>query len=113
MDGTTLEFLKLFNERNSLSLSDLAAILNADAFNLTGPINYMLEQNYIKIDPNISAIEGDYLTLDKQLEITYYGRITLNTELKSIKKYKYIEFRAWITLAIAIAAFIKSFFLNS
>lgn len=84
--------------------------MNINALDLSEPINYMIQEKYIKIEPNTSLLEGDELTLDKLLVITHLGRIALEKELKSIKKYKYTEIRAWITLAIAITAFIKSFF---
>lgn len=110
MDTTTLILLKLFNERHSLSVADLSAILNGDPVTLSEPIKYMLEKKLIEVELNSSMIEDDAITMDKKFAITYSGRITLEEELKLLKKNKHNEFRAWITLIIALSAFIKSFF---
>jgi len=112
MDKATLSLLKLFNERHSLSLIQLGAILNIDYFTLLDPVHYMMEQKYICKGNAalLEHLEGDTISPDTPLEITYFGRISIKQAKKEHLHFKYIEFRAWMTLIIAIMAFLKSFF---
>jgi predicted transcriptional regulator len=109
MDNQTLNLLKLFEERNSLSLVQLAAILNTDPISLSESVAYLKDLNYIKFQSNHKN-NNDSLTLDAILTISYSGRIALKNDLTSKKHFKYTEFRAWFTFLIALAAFVKSFF---
>ena len=64
-------------------------------------------------DPNYPESEDQRaLTPDMPFYITFEGRAALEDETKSRHTIKFKEFRAWATLIIALAAFIKSFFLN-
>jgi hypothetical protein len=110
MDKSTLNYLRLFNTRSTLSLSDLAAILDGDPISLAEPIRFMMDNKYLDIEPNTKILDGDTLGLHTPLKITYYGKGVLKEELASRKRFKHAEFRAWITFIIAVAAFIKSFF---
>ncbi len=110
MDDRTVELLKLFSERNQLSLHDLAAIYNCGYGDFAELVNYLMERGLLEIEPNYALIEGNDLTVETPLRITQSGRSALNIELKERRSFKYSELRAWLTLAIALAAFIKSFF---
>lgn len=110
MDNSTLSILQIFKNRTSLTLSQLSAILNIDALTLSDSIAYMRNLDYIEISGSYRLLHGDDLTVDAPLEVTHLGLIAIEQELKSRKRFKYVEFRAWVTLVIAVAAFIKSFF---
>lgn len=110
MDNLTLEYLKVFKKRNSLSLIQLAAILDVGPLDIAESINYMRDLNYLRISHNHSILNGDDLTLDAPLEITHYGKVSFENELKSRKSHKLNQLFNFGTLLIALAAFIKSFF---
>lgn len=112
MDNLSFEILKLFPGRKNLSLSQIQAIYNGDVISLSKPVNYLRNLGYLQIDPNFSPAHssGDktYISVDTPLVITYLGEIALQTEEKSRRKDFLTEFRAWVTLAIAIIALIVS-----
>ena len=58
----------------------------------------------MEIDP----LEGDLISFDTPLEITYKGIAAISQALKERKHFRHTEFRAWVTLLIAIAAFVLS-----
>ncbi|MBS6396707.1 MAG: hypothetical protein KH452_06100 [Clostridiales bacterium] len=108
MDDFTLALLKLFKERQILTLSQLGAILNVDCLHLSQPIHFLIEQGYLKKGIEIPPTEGDLLSLDTPIEITYKGIVSISLTQKEQKYFKYNEVRAWITLSISIAAFLLS-----
>lgn len=112
MDKSTLELLELFNTHSSLSLTQLSAILNIDYFDISNPVHYLMDQKYIQKNNAalLEKLEGNILSPSTTLEITYAGRIAIHECKKENRRYKYVELRAWITLLIAVLAFIKSFF---
>lgn len=68
----------------------------------------MISHHYITIVSDIALLEGDDLTPDKPLEITQDGIIALDDETKARRRFKHSEFRAWVTLFIAVIALILS-----
>ena len=112
MDNFSFELLQLYSIRNTLSLFQLEAILNQDVFSLAKPINYLRDKEYLEILPSHAIskkLDKDSdISPNTPLSITYLGKAALETEIKARKHFKYNEIRAWITLAIAIAAFILS-----
>lgn len=110
MTDEALKLLTLYSQRVTISLIELGAIYNKDPINFTSPIAYLRKEGYLEILPSHVSLHGDNFTLDAPFRITYKGRTALEAELKSRRHLNFSEFRAWITLAIAIAAFIKSFF---
>lgn len=108
MDDISFNLLKLFQERNSLSLIELGAILNCSAISLAEPIHYLREMNYLRVKSFHQDTDDDSISLRDSLAITFEGKAALEIEQKSRRHFKYTEYRAWITLAIAILAFILS-----
>lgn len=108
MDKQTYSLLKLFKQRDSLSLIGIGAIYNRDFTDFSSPISWMLAHNYLTIVPDIALLEGYDLTPDKPLKITQEGIIALDEEIKAQRKFKYNELRAWITVLISIIALILS-----
>ncbi len=108
MDDTTLSLLTLFKERHPLNLTQLGAILNADPFSLSDSVHYLMSLGYIRKGVEIEPLEGDLISFDTPLEITYKGIAAISQALKERKHFRHTEFRAWVTLLIAIAAFVLS-----
>lgn len=110
MTNESLKLLQLYMKRDTISLKGLGAIYNNDPEYWCHPIAYLRDQGYIEILPSYVLLNGNAFTLDAPFRITYKGKTALESELKSRKHFNFNEFRAWFTLAIALAAFIKSFF---
>lgn len=115
MDDYSFSVLKLYRSRDSLTLSQLSAILNRSSFNVSDPVLYLKKEGYLRVEPNHAAIHGinadDPINPDTPLVISFEGKAALEAELKTRRHLSFNEIRAWITLAIAVLAFIKSFFL--
>lgn len=110
MDKLSFKLLKLYSKRESLSLSDLAVIYNEGLTTFSSPIGYLIDKAYLKSDKSEPGIDGTNYTPNTQIFITYEGRAALAAEKQNRRNIRISEFRAWLTLAIALAAFIKSFF---
>ncbi len=114
MDDYSLAILKLFSARRSLSLIQLSAVLNRTPLECAEPVAYLREQGFLRIESN-HALSHDLdadasLHMDTPIQITFEGKAALEAEIKARRHLTFNELRAWITLGIAIAAFIKSFF---
>lgn len=110
MDDITYKILKIFKNRNSLSCIEVSAIINTDALAIAEIFRYLWKNDYIKKLYSPIDESDNSLGLDTQFKLTYAGLVSMQHH-KSNKRYKiFSEFRAWITLAIAIASFVKSFF---
>lgn len=110
MDNTSFNLLKLYSKRDTLSLCDLAAIYNSSVLEFTTPVRYLMDQGFVRIEANYAAIHGEDYTMHVPIQITYEGQIALEAEQRQRHTFKFAELRAWLTLAIALAAFIKGFF---
>lgn len=112
MDSLSFKVLEIFSSRRSLTLSQLSAILNIDWMNLSEPVNRLRSLSYLRFEPNHAVMEGltkdSPLSVDSPLVISFEGRAALEQELKERKQFKYTEFRAWLTLAVAVVALIVS-----
>lgn len=108
MDNQTYSLLKLFNQRDSLSLDGLAAIYDKDFMDFVSSVSWMVSHNYLAIISDVSLLEGYDLTPDKPLEITQDGIMALDDETKARRRFKHSEFRAWFTLFIALFALFLS-----
>lgn len=113
MDDLSFNTLKAFSIRSRMSLLQLDAVMNTNTID----VMYSLwEKGFIDgdhTDPNYPEPEDQkVLTRDMPFYITFEGRAALEEENKTRHSVKFNEFRAWATLIIALAAFIKSFFLN-
>lgn len=113
MDDLSFNTLKAFSVRSRMSLLQLDAVMNT---NTTDVMYSLWEKEFIDgdhTDPNYPESENQrLLTPDMPFYITFEGRAALEEETKVRHSVKFNEFRAWATLIIALAAFIKSFFLN-
>lgn len=111
MDNLSFNVLKEFAIRQSMSLLQLDAVMNANTIDV---LYSLWQRNYVAADdcdphyPECNEEKLLYPTMP--FHITFEGRAALEEETKSRKSFQYNEFRAWLTLAIALAAFVKSFF---
>lgn len=110
MTNEALKLLKLYSTRNTISLKELGVIYNNDPYDWSHPIAYLKDTGYLEILPSYIEMNGDAFHVDAPLRITYAGKTALDTEIKSRRHLNFNEIRAWITLAIALAAFILSLF---
>nr|WP_302144140.1 hypothetical protein [uncultured Schaedlerella sp.] len=110
MTNQSLKLLELFSKRETISLNDLGAIYNNDPEAWCHPIAYLRNEGFLEIDPTYISLMGDRFTFNAPFKLTYKGQTALEDEIKSRRHINFNEFRAWFTLAIALAALIKSFF---
>lgn len=114
MDDCSFSVLKLYKSRSSLSLSQLSAILNQSWFDVADPVLYLKREGYLRVEPKHAALYGvksdDPIDPDTPIVISFEGKAALEAEIKARKHTSFNELRAWITLAIAVLAFFKSFF---
>jgi hypothetical protein len=110
LNDLSLELLNLYSQRTTISLKDLGAIYNTNAEDWCAPIAYLRDKKLIEIEPQYAILKGNDFTLHAPFRITYEGKCALEAELKSRRQISFNEFRAWITLIIAIAAFLLSIF---
>lgn len=110
MDDYSFSVLKLYKSRDSLTLSQLSAILNKSWFDVADPALYLKREGYIRVEPNHAALHDvkpdDPIDPDTPLSITFAGKGVLESELKARRHLSFNEIRAWATLAIAIAGFV-------
>lgn len=108
VDKFSLELLRLFYKRETLSLNDLAAIYDVNFFSFAKPIDYLIAIGYLEIDTNYAIIHGSDLTPESPIILTQKGKIALESELTNRRIFIFTEFRAWFTLAIAVISLIVS-----
>ena len=104
MDDVSFELLKLYAQRDKLSIKDISAILNHNARSITEPVMYLVNMEYLRQH----KASGDTGLFDTSYSITHVGRIALEEEQKIRRHFRYTELRAWITLGIAIIALMIS-----
>lgn len=79
MDSLSLKILKVYRSRQTLTLSQLGAILNEDTFSLSEPVILLRKQGYLRVEPNHAALEGikadDPISVDDPLELTFVGKL--------------------------------------
>ena len=113
MDDLSFNTLKEFSVRPSMTFSQLDAVMNADTADV---LHSLWEKDYVAADPHnanyAECIEEKLLYPDMPFHITFDGRSALEEEIKMRRSIRFGEFRAWVTLIIALATFIKSFFLT-
>ena len=106
LDNVSFELLKLYSRRKQLSAQDISAITNTDVRTIYESVQYLVDKNYLRACITVR----DMGMFNLPYRITFEGLIALEGSQKHRKDYIFNEFRAWVTLAIALAAFIKSFF---
>ena len=110
MDRLSTRILNMLRRRQSLTISQLAAILNRDPSTLFEFVLRLKKKEFLRIEPNhaiLKSLDGNSsIKINTPLQITPDGRTALEEQMKA----HWAEIRAWVTLIIAVLAFIKSFF---
>lgn len=104
MDNVSFELLELYSKRSQLSAQDIAAITNTDARTVYESLDYLADKKYVKA----CIVAHDTDIFHHPYNITHAGRIALEEEEKKRKDHDFNEFRAWVTLAIAVAGLVLS-----
>ncbi len=105
------EFLKIFMEYDSISINEVAKLLDVNYTNILSEFNFIFEIGYIHIvsnensSPSLLTKRGN-LPINAQLAITQRGRIAYENYEKKQKSDKLKNIRDWITLAVAVATLI-------
>ena len=108
MNSFSLKLLQFISTQKTLSLHDLCVIFDGNPETLFPPLNDLLKHGALEILPYYANEHGNELTLHAPFQITYLGKTLLEQENLTQKHYKYNEFRAWSTLAIALIALVCS-----
>lgn len=106
MDRKTLSLLQLIASRESASMSDVDFVFGDSSLSSYEPMQWLLINGYIE---HVGG-END-MSPESMFCVSHKGKMYLNNRNDLDKKTFWKEFRAWFTLVIALAAFIKSFFL--
>lgn len=114
MDTFSLKILKMYNNRPCLSISQLSAIFDVPPLALSEYVTRLRRKSYIRVESNHAVLHGitsdSPIELDTPLEITIDGKEVVETANQMDKQRRNDLIRYIITTAIAIAAFVKSFF---
>lgn len=114
MDKLSKKILEEYSIRPTMSLLQLGAVLNTNHMSLSIPVNYLREKGLLQIEPNHAMLhnikQSDLITMDTPLEISYLGQISLEEDQKISREKRNELIRYIITTAVAVAAFLKSFF---
>ena len=114
LDNTSLNLLKIYDSRHTLSCNQLGAILDADPVEVAQYVIELRNKGFLRIEPNYAiskSLDKDSLFgINAPLQITLDGKAELDMAQKISHEKKVEWIRYWITTSIAVAAFIKSFF---
>lgn len=107
MDKFTFQILSLYDQRYELSISDLSTILDCSLEYAANPVSWLYEKGFIEKGTDFDDCD---FTVSTKFRISHEGKIQLANYCDKNKQHFFNEVRAWITVAIAVAAFVKSFF---
>ena len=112
MDKVSKKILKLYAKQKTLSLFDIAKLSKIKPVDLAEPMLELIDKKLICKMLDFENYLNDNFDPDAQYYITQEGRSYLeNIRADSFKFYFQIVIQL-ITTIIAVAAFIKSFFIN-
>ncbi|MEG2521287.1 MAG: hypothetical protein RSA49_00225 [Anaerovoracaceae bacterium] len=109
IDKSAIEILKLYDQRSKLSIKDISLITDTSIEFNSDIVIWLYENNLIETNTLLYDLEKG-ISLSVPFHITQDGKNRLYKIHKHSIHFKVNEFRAWITLLIALAAFFKSFF---
>lgn len=104
MDSELFSMLDLYKSRDmALSAHEVAVILNRPDLEVSKPIYALYQMGYL-CAVGLDIPEDGTIAVDTKLEITFAGEAALREHRRFSKNHFWTEFRAWITLAIALIA---------
>lgn len=114
MDNLSLKILKMYNKRQNLSINQAGAIFDMSPFEISEHIIRLQGKGYLRLEPNYATLHGTQsntpINVDAPLQITLDGIEAVETAQQLDRQRRNELIRYIITTAIAVAAFIKSFF---
>ena len=114
MDTFSLKILRMYDSRATLSISQLSAVFDVPALDLSEYVTRLRRKSYIRVESNYAVLHeitsASPIEIDTPLEITIDGKEAVETANQLDKQRRNDLIRYVITTAIAVAAFIKSFF---
>ena len=110
MDSTSLKILEIYQSRQSLTIQQLAIVMNVDPLTLSEPVLLLLNRNYLRAEPSYVALHTVVAvpSLDTPLEITFPGKAAIEYEKKLSKKERVNKIRYVINTALSLLAIIIS-----
>ena len=105
MDKITFSLLKLYNDRNGLTLIQLGAIFNTRPLDLANPVVGLKKRGFLEHDPRYvpNLQEDDYVSLDTPLCISYPGKCAYLEASEAKREQRWHQIHLWITTCIAVA----------
>lgn len=105
MDKQLRLILRLISSRQVADASNIAFFLDKSPLQIQEQLNLLLEKEYIAKRSPQSDNQPYHLV---EYVITTKGSLFLSEKITERKKHIILEFRAWVTLAIAVASLIIS-----
>ncbi len=102
-DKKSLKILHCISLHAPIDAIGLDIYLSLDLDDIEECIDYLLSNELIEIDTSDKKLSGA-----KTFQITKMGKIILENELKFRRNFTFTEFRAWVTLLIAVIALVLS-----
>ncbi len=103
LDTQSTKILRCISRHTPLDITGLLIYTSITSGDIDTRIGHLLSEELIEIDKS-----NQNSSASPMYKLTIKGEIKLENELRSIRDHNFNEFRAWITLLIAIAAFILS-----
>lgn len=105
-----LKIMKSIADRKNkdVKISEVHMISKLDEYDFDVLIDEVLTNGYIQATSSVLYLESGRLESDYR--ITNKGENFLKQQSKLNNRFIFIELRNWMTLLIALAAFIKSFY---
>lgn len=113
MNKVSNKILKLYSKNETLSMFDITDKTGIKSADLAEPILELIEKNLICKMLNINDFQNDKFDPEAQYCITHEGRSYLESLKNDKFKYYFQIIIQLITTIIAVAAFIKSFFVST
>lgn len=112
MDKLSVSVLDAVEQHRSLSLQQLDVLVSGGFNDVRRAVSYLRRLGYVEIESGylmMNNLEKDCsLSPHAPLILTFEGKIALEEELARRRDFRWKEFRAWVTLAIAVISLILS-----
>ena len=109
IDRELYRILKCFTESQPfLSAENVAGILHLPLIDTTAAFEQLLRNGCLSYLGGFYDEEAKHIGSDTQLCLGYSGVMARRAYRRSVRSHFFNEFRAWVTLAIALAAFVLS-----
>lgn len=112
MEDNVLLILELYEERQILSLVQLAAIVDVEPVMVFERVNWLYQHGYVCLEPRYARANNltgnEPITINTPLLITLEGQAALQNRHRTVHQQKKEDIRYIITTVIAVAALITA-----